>query len=532
MSLTVTDSDGLSDPTPALRMVVVADHAPPDGIIDAPTGPVAIQAGESVVFAGTGIHPDGGLLSYSWDFDGGAPISHLEDPGPVAFETAGIFTVRFRVRDEQGLADPSPPIRVITVETQTPHATIDSPAADLTILPGESVDFQGTGTDPGGHLPLQFIWDFGGAAPASNLEDPGPVTFTTAGTYTVIFNVRNGQGLMDETPDQRIITVVGNQSPESIILEPTADTTIPTGTDLEFSGMGTDPEENTPLTWFWDFGGAAADSTLQVPGPVTFATAGIYTVTFSATDSLGLADPTPDTRVITVQDEEAPEGLIEFPLENVTIRLGETVIFAGSGTDPDGHYPLDFLWDFDGAAAHSNLEDPGPIPFDVSGLFRVSLLVTDSHGLSDPTPDIREVTVVYCPDVVVHSVALGLGDVQLTAVMPCETPDVSWSWHNLVTGEIFGIDENPVILDPVPTESTSYRIDVTDNATGEVGTATARVLAPIDPLFLDFDGDGCNTIEDLWEAASMWLQASPDADGDNLLTITDLLYIHLSDTCL
>jgi hypothetical protein len=33
---------------------------------------------------------------------------------------------------------------------------------------------------------------------------------------------------------------------------------------------------------------------------VTFATAGTYTITFTVRDSLGLADPTPPTRVITV----------------------------------------------------------------------------------------------------------------------------------------------------------------------------------------------------------------------------------------
>src|SRR3990172_5722120 len=69
-----------------------------------------------------------------------------------------------------------------------------------------------------------------------------------------------------------------------------------------FRGTGTDPEGNLPLTFQWNFGTGSGvpNSPAEDPGAVTFNTPGTYTVTFTVTDSLGLADPTPDSRVITV----------------------------------------------------------------------------------------------------------------------------------------------------------------------------------------------------------------------------------------
>jgi PKD repeat protein len=52
---------------------------------------------------------------------------------------------------------------------------------------------------------------------------------------------------------------------------------------------------------------------VEDPGPVTFSTPGIYTVTLTVTDSLGAADPTPDTRVILVADAGGGPNLVRNP---------------------------------------------------------------------------------------------------------------------------------------------------------------------------------------------------------------------------
>jgi PKD repeat protein len=72
--------------------------------------------------------------------------------------------------------------------------------------------------------------------------------------------------------------------------------------------MGTDPEGDLPLAFMWNFGGGAPSSTQKDPGAVPFNTAGTFTVTFTVTDRLGLVDPTPDTRIITVNTRPSDDG--------------------------------------------------------------------------------------------------------------------------------------------------------------------------------------------------------------------------------
>ena len=95
----------------------------------------------------------------------------------------------------------------------------------------------------------------------------------------------------------------GNQAPNGVIDSPSGNVTINVGGSVSFSGTGSDPDGNLPLTYLWQFGAGSGipNSTLQDPGAVQFNVPGTYTVSFTVTDGLGLSDPTPATRVITVQ---------------------------------------------------------------------------------------------------------------------------------------------------------------------------------------------------------------------------------------
>ena len=85
-----------------------------------------------------------------------------------------------------------------------------------------------------------------------------------------------------------------NQAPNGSISAPANNSTVTVGTGVNFSGSGTDPDNNTPLTYSWNFGGGATNSTAQNPS-VSFSKAGTYTVTLTVSDAKGLADPSPAT---------------------------------------------------------------------------------------------------------------------------------------------------------------------------------------------------------------------------------------------
>ena len=94
-----------------------------------------------------------------------------------------------------------------------PTGTITSPATNITIAPGQSVNFAGSGSAPSGSI-TGYSWVFRGGTPGkSSLANPGAVTFSTAGTYTAIFTVTDSAGNTDPSPATRTITVANSPAP-------------------------------------------------------------------------------------------------------------------------------------------------------------------------------------------------------------------------------------------------------------------------------------------------------------------------------
>ena len=117
---------------------------------------------------------------------------------------------------------------------------------------------------------------------------------------------------------------------------------------------------------------------------------------------------------------QAPNGVIDIPAGDVTITVGQSIDFSGTGSDPDGD-PLSFLWEFGAGSgiSDSTQEDPGLKQFDNVGTFAVTFTVTDDKGLADPTPATRTVTVQSSGAVI---------------------PQTNWSLHYVDSEELFGED--------------------------------------------------------------------------------------------
>jgi hypothetical protein len=114
-------------------------------------------------------------------------------------------------------------VQISKTSTDTPpKGTITSPASDIAIAPGQSVTFAGTGNASSGSI-TGYSWSFRGATPAtSSLQNPGAVTFSTAGTYTVAFTVTDSAGNTDPSPPLRTITVATEPAPVLSALSPNA----------------------------------------------------------------------------------------------------------------------------------------------------------------------------------------------------------------------------------------------------------------------------------------------------------------------
>ena len=420
VNLYVFDRQGLADTTPASVLVTVnpkikvaqtvLGNLAPESSITSPLNDVTILQGDSITFSGLGQDPEGNQpLNYFWSFAGQMPDSLAQSPGDLVFPGEGVFVVELVVTDALGLIDSSPAQRTITVLPNNqqvnvfPDGQILSPTQDVTITAGNSVYFAATASDPDGNLPIKYIWRLGGAMPDIPVQNPGNVTFANAGIYIVGLLVVDSAGGIDQVVDQRIITVNGlvpanADALDSIITSPAADLTILAGSEVEFEGMGVlGPDNIEPLTYAWDFAGAAEPSTLQSPGDILFNDPGEYIVTFTVTDGAGVVDDTPATVIVTVEAPPPadpppadPPPLVDpppvdvltativSPGEDLTISVGDTVNFVGEAVDPAPDTTLTFEWDFDGGAPDSDAQSPGNVTFDILGMFEVVLEVSNN----------------------------------------------------------------------------------------------------------------------------------------------------------
>ncbi len=359
------DSYGFA--TSLAELNALTDNQAPNGSISSPSSTVTINAGQTVAFNGSGTDPDGHLpLSYHWSFGSGSGIadSTAQDPGARQFNTPGTHTVRLTVTDALGQADPTAATCTVVVQSGVPEYLIPRT--------GWSIAFVDSQESKSG--------SWGPATPATSAIDGNVSTFW----HTEWFNVQR------PFPHEIQIDLGVPYHLTGFRHLPRQDGSLNGRiAQFEFYVSADGVNWGTPTA-----SGTLANTAAQSQVPAT-PKQGRY-VRFRALstyDSYGFAASLAEFNLVT--DNQAPEGAIATPAANTTINAGQTVTFAASGSDPDNHTPLSYLWTFgEGSGVpNSNLQNPGAIPFDVPGTYTVRLVVTDALGQTDPTPATRTITV-------------------------------------------------------------------------------------------------------------------------------------------
>lgn len=88
-------------------------NLPPVAAITNPSRDTALASPYAVDFLGTATDGDGAVVSHHWDFGDGNEASR-EDPGPYAYEAAGVYPVTYQVTDEDAAVS-APATVVVTV---------------------------------------------------------------------------------------------------------------------------------------------------------------------------------------------------------------------------------------------------------------------------------------------------------------------------------------------------------------------------------------------------------------------------------
>ncbi len=333
ITLTSKDHQGLTG-TASITLTVTAPNQAPTAAISAPANNSSVVQGASVTFTGTGTDPEDGTLSGAslvWTSNINGQIGTGTTFSTTAL-SVGQHTITLTAKDHQGLAGTATITLTVTTaggSNQPPVATYtySCPTLQCTMDATTSTDDVGI---------VKYTWDWGNGKTESHTTPVSKNTWSTPGTYTVTLTVTDGGGLTNSTSKSIAIPTGSNQPPTAAISAPANNTTVVQGTNVTFTGSGSDPEDGTlagaSLVWTSSINGQIGTGTSF---STTALAVGTHTITLTAKDHQGVAGTASITVTVTAPVNQPPTASISAPANNTSVVQGTNVTFTGSGTDPE-----------------------------------------------------------------------------------------------------------------------------------------------------------------------------------------------------
>lgn len=309
----------------------------------------------------------------------------------------------FKVRHDRRFAFPATALIWTINATPANRAPVAEAGLDQTVLVGDPVTLDGSGsTDLDGDT-LHFQWDWFSKPADSVAELLNPTTINPSfqvdqpGEYLARLVVNDGQ--VDSAADT-VWIVTGNSRPVANAGTPQ---TVTVGSTVVLDGSGSRDVDRDTLTFHWSFIELPANSQamLNVADPVKPSfyvdRAGTYQVQLIVND--GQLDSLPATVVISTQNSQP----VANAGDDLTAFVGDTVTLNGrNSTDADGD-TLHYAWSLTTVPDGSNVSlinadtvTPFFVP-DKDGIYVAQLIVRDAALASEPDTAKVTVSVVLPP---------------------------------------------------------------------------------------------------------------------------------------
>lgn len=240
-----------------------------------------VLVGEPVSFdSGGSSDVDGKLVSYRWAFGDGA--SQTGPRSSYTYWKPGEYEVRLEVEDDSGLANArSYDTALVVVQPVMNERPTAMAGADRTVIVGEAVAFDATGSsDPDGAL-LAYRWNFGDGTTGNRAKTEH--AYWKAGTYTVELTVLDDSGDPEIGQDtDRLTVTVGYPPNEKPVANAGDDREVQVGEPVTFDGSLSHDPDGRLLAYRWDLGdGNKVDGISIVHA---YQRAGTYEVTLTVVD--------------------------------------------------------------------------------------------------------------------------------------------------------------------------------------------------------------------------------------------------------
>ena len=342
VTLTITDVTGSERPTDSDEVTITVHEAP---IAEAGSDQ-RVAVGSEATFNGSGSSdPDGGNLTYSWDFGADADPETAEGVMPFCIYSArGAKTVILTVTDDEGATASD----TVTINVYNP------PVADAgnnqTVAVGTEVSFDGSGSrDPDGGV-LTYSWEFGDA------EDPTAIgsevtashTYSTIGDKTVTLTVTDDEEAM--ASHTVIITVFKVDAGDA--------QRVFVGKRVNFTGTIENAPADATFSYSWDFGHDATDAEDDdgLTPSCTYTMGGSKTVELTVSYTVG-GEVVEASDTVTITVIEVGVALSGMPRVVAVGGNGTRVSFEGTVSNAPEDADLTYSWIFGKGAFYVNIAE-------------------------------------------------------------------------------------------------------------------------------------------------------------------------------
>jgi PKD repeat protein len=343
---------------------------------------------------------------YEWQFPGGSPSSSTEQNPTVTYNSSGVYSVTLTVSNVSGTSS----------ATQSDYIQVAGPTfATFASSVLGSTAFFGVNSSSAD----SYSWDFGDGGTGTGFDTLH--TYANDGVYTVVMTATGPCGSIMVTDTVTIAT------------PPTAGFTANmTSGCVPLTVQFTSTSSTNTTGWNWQFPGGSPSSSTQQNPTVTYNTAGVYSVTLTASNATGTASTT-QTNYIVVN----PKPIANFS-PSVT---GSTVAFTNNSTNATG-----YNWNF-GDGTGSNLAAPQHT-YSADGTYTVVLTATNGCGENTLTQTVVILTAATAGFTANTTAGCGPLTVQFTNLSSANT--TSWEWTFPGGTPSSSTEKDPVVVYDVP----------------------------------------------------------------------------------
>jgi len=163
-------------------------NAAPMAYID--SAPSAVVEEEVITLAGHGVDADGSIIEYEWSLQDGQLLSK-----EASFNVTlppGNYTIRFRVKDDQGLWSEYVKAMINVRENNPPIVSLVVSQSETQV--GVTVKFHAEASDPDGDKVEKYIFNYGDGTEEELNSPNSSHTYSSEGIYTVVVKAMDSHG--------------------------------------------------------------------------------------------------------------------------------------------------------------------------------------------------------------------------------------------------------------------------------------------------------------------------------------------------